>query len=618
MSQGNSTAAAAGCGTLAAYAHYREQVLHGLDKLRSLEPAQDALLSAWRTKLRTNTFNLVVVGQFKRGKTCLINALLGSDLLPVAVLPLTSIVTILTYGDAPAVHVHFMDGRVVEIALDALADYVTEAGNARNVKGVREVIVTYPSPYLQDGVRLIDTPGVGSVYLHNTDAAYRFLPQCDAVLFLLSVEQPASQAELDFLRDVQEHSAGIFFLLNKIDILTAAEEEASLEFARQVLVEVMGPDVKLFPISAKLALEAKLAGAAEALARSKLAIFEEHLQRFLIAEKGRVLLLSVIGNLLRLLAQARLQAELELKSLTIPLADLRERLAAFETKKQEIMRDKDQLEVLLQAEVQQLLKSHLDEALVRFRGELTAALTAAFDAFYENHRDLPLKELNEALEQFIAEETRQAFDSWRVAQESNIARAFEDLCRRFATRTQEAVDLLCRFSSELFAVPYESGVEESFWVPESAFTYKLKEEPVALEMIATQATLTLPGLISERFQRLKRTLFHLAHKLLSGKMKNQLVQSIDVQSGRIRYDLTERLHKSQLLFRRSLAARMEWALEGIGNAIESGMAERAKGETEARARERTVTAGLEERERLHAELMRLRACLLNQPVQPAS
>ena len=72
-------------------------------------PDRDACLE-WKDKLENNTFNLVAVGQFKRGKTCLINALLGADILPVSVVPLTSIVTILVYGETAGAKVFFKNG----------------------------------------------------------------------------------------------------------------------------------------------------------------------------------------------------------------------------------------------------------------------------------------------------------------------------------------------------------------------------------------------------------------------------------------------------------------------------------------------------------------------------
>ena len=156
--------------------------------------------------------------------------------------------------------VFFKNGKTADIPVESLPDYVTETGNPKNEKEVSEVVVLYPSPYLKDGVRLVDTPGVGSVYIHNTDVAYRYLPKSDAALFLLSVDQPVSSAEIEFLKDVREYAGRIFFLLNKTDYLSAEEVGSALSFAKETLEEIMGPDIRIFPISAKLALQAKLNG----------------------------------------------------------------------------------------------------------------------------------------------------------------------------------------------------------------------------------------------------------------------------------------------------------------------------------------------------------------------
>ncbi len=221
------------------YAQLKEATLSVIERIRSSGQTEDPTLADLELRLKSDIFHLLVVGQFKRGKTCLLNALLGVDLLPVAVIPLTSIVTILKFGDELTVQVNFLDGRVESVGPGRLVEFVTEGGNPRNEKGVREVLITYPSPYLKDGVRLIDTPGVGSVYRHNTDVAYQYLPKADAALFLLSVEQPASQAELDFLKDVRRFSGKIFFLLNKIDYLSEPEILESLNFSAGVLRDAL-------------------------------------------------------------------------------------------------------------------------------------------------------------------------------------------------------------------------------------------------------------------------------------------------------------------------------------------------------------------------------------------
>jgi GTPase Era involved in 16S rRNA processing len=304
------------------YSHLKQELLRCTDEMLTMESVRGCPCEDLREKIETNAFNLVVVGQFKRGKTSLINALLGADILPVAVVPLTSIVTIMTYGNALRIKVFFNDGRVSEIRPESLSEYVTEKGNPKNIKTVSEVVTTYPSPYLKDGMRLIDTPGVGSIYQHNTDVAYQYLPKSDAALFLLSVDQPMSKAELDFLKDVKEYSSKIFFLLNKADYFCEADLKESIDSSRGVLKDAMGADVKIFPVSAKLALDGKLADAKDMLQKSLLPQFSETLSAFLMEEKGKVLIISVANNLLRMISQARLEVGLEVKSLTTPLDEL--------------------------------------------------------------------------------------------------------------------------------------------------------------------------------------------------------------------------------------------------------------------------------------------------------
>ena len=146
------------------YSSLKEELSRCIDSISAVENIPGCSCEELKEKIQDNVFNLVVLGQFKRGKTSLINALLGAEILPTAVVPLTSIATILKYGETLNINVYFNDGRVTEIEPATLTQYVTEKGNPRNEKDVQEVIITYPSSYLKDGVRLIDTPGVGSVY----------------------------------------------------------------------------------------------------------------------------------------------------------------------------------------------------------------------------------------------------------------------------------------------------------------------------------------------------------------------------------------------------------------------------------------------------------------------
>jgi len=556
------------------YSYLKDELLKCIDSMFAIENIPACPCEELREKIQNNEFNLVVLGQFKRGKTSLINALLGAEILPVAVVPLTSIATILKYGEALRIKVFLADGTVKEIRHEHLAEYVTEKGNPKNEKNVQEVVITYPSLYLKDGVRLIDTPGVGSIYQHNTDIAYQYLPKSDTALFLLSVDQPVSQAELDFLKDVKEYSNRIFFLQNKADYVRLEDLNESIAFSKKVIEDAMNCDVKIFPISAKLALDGKLSRSKDLLEKSFLPELEKILNAFLMEEKGKVLILSVSNTLLRILSQAMLELELEVKSLTIPLDELEKKIEAFEDKKKDILVEKHDFDILLDGEVNRLVKTGLDEDLLIFRKELTANITSGLEALYRENKGLSGKELNYKLEEYVVNEIKNAYNNWRAKEDGKLASSFESICTRFIVKINETVDSLLRFSSELFSIPFDVFTAEELWTMKSSFYYKFKDEPVALEFLATSFTLALPRFIS--------------NKIILKNIREYMYQMIDQQGGRIRFDFAERLDKGKLDFRWAMLQRIEATIEGISTAIEKGMNQRAKGEREVEGRKEAL------------------------------
>jgi len=588
------------------YAILKEEILACIERMVALEHLAGFPLEELVHKIRTDTLNMVVVGQFKRGKTCLINALLGVELLPTGVIPLTSIVTILNYQETVHIQVSFQDGNSSEIEPQELVEYVTEPGNPKNRKNVKQVVVSYPSPYLKDGVRLVDTPGVGSVYIHNTDVAYEYLPNCDAALFLLSVEQPVSQAEVDFLKDVQQYSDKIFFLLNKIDYVIEREIQESVEFTRQTIKEATGLDVKVYPISAKLALEGKLKGSAALLDQSNLPAFSEVLNRFLVEEKSRILLLSVINNLLRIVSQARLHLELELQSLTCPLDELQQKLQTLEEKREEVLQEERNFDIHLDGEVNRLIKHLLDRDLDVFKREFVPQMEREFDAFQEGHQELSLKDLNDSLESYVNGQVETAFTAWGIKEDDKLRRAGEAVFERFALKINGIVDSLLEFSSQLFAVSFSSVKADSMWAGGSTPYRQHKEEPVGLDMLTDSLAQVFPKYVSQRFQKLKDYLFRKANTLIITKRKRHMLELIEMQSGRTRHAFIERLSESKKEFRREMVQRMSLTLEGIRIALENGIKQRAQGETELRQRHQVLSDELFKLNELGEELMRVR------------
>jgi GTPase SAR1 family protein len=567
------------------YAQLKEATLSVIGRLRMCGHNEARTLADLESRLRSDIFHLLVVGQFKRGKTCLLNALLGVDLLPVAVIPLTSIVTILRYGDELTVQVRFLDGREETVGPERLVDFVTEGGNPRNEKGVREVFITYPSPYLKDGVRLIDTPGVGSVYRHNTDVAYQYLPKADAALFLLSVEQPASQSELDFLKDVRRFSGKIFFLLNKIDYLSEPEMLESLNFAADVLREALETDVRVYPISAKSALEGKIEGSDEKLAASRLPMFTSVLEGFLTHEKGKTLLLSITGHLLRIASQRRLEMELELKSVAMPLEELRGKISIFESRRHEMLKEKERLGILLDGEIQKVIHDFLDPELQTFKNRFMSEMSGRFDAFYEGNRNLGLKELDESLAQFVVQEVERAYGQWVVGLEERLSRLLAQICDELAQRVTAIVESLQAFSSDLFNIPFRGGRSESKWRTPYVLSLRLHEEPVGLEMLAASLTQYLPGLVSRRFEKIREAMFRWARRRIFDSRKSRMLQAVDMQAGQVRHHFLDRLKRAKDDFHREMLHQIDEAMEGIAGAIDRGVQRRSLTERETADRQ---------------------------------
>ena len=285
-------------------------------------------------KLAEDRFTLAVVGQFKRGKSSLMNAIIGRELLPVGVLPLTSAITVLRFGPVERLVIVRENSILADVVpVSELSDFVTERGNPGNCKRVKTASLEVPLPFLRRGLEFVDTPGVGSSIEANTATTYAFLPECDAVLFVTSVESPFTSVEKDFLRAIREHVRKIFFIVNKTDLLAdACEHDEVFDFIRSTIREQMGTDtVKIIPVSARVGLAATLDHDAEAFARSGLKELHETLAEFLVDAKASVLLSAIADKALRLIEAETGELELYRKARSLTKFDLRRRLDSLKS-----------------------------------------------------------------------------------------------------------------------------------------------------------------------------------------------------------------------------------------------------------------------------------------------
>lgn len=204
-------------------------------------------------KIENSLLTVSVIGQFKRGKSSLINTMLGKPVLPVGIVPITSVVTRIEAGQDGA-FVKFLDGRLCPVDTEELSHFINEQTNPDNMEGVESVTIHRMDEFVAQGITLVDTPGVGSIHKHNTTAAYDFVQESDGVVFMLSVDSPINEIEIDFLKNAKDFAGRFYFVVNKIDVISDDELEDYLAYCQNLLaniLELSKEEVKLMPVSAK-------------------------------------------------------------------------------------------------------------------------------------------------------------------------------------------------------------------------------------------------------------------------------------------------------------------------------------------------------------------------------
>ncbi len=175
-----------------------------------------------------------VVGEFKQGKSSLVNALLAADICPVDDDFATAVPTIISYGANPKVTVHvFADGEVStnDIASDEIHLWVGEKGNPGNEKGVVRVDIAINHPFLKNGIVLVDTPGVGGLNAAAAQATMAFLPYADAVVFTTDASAELSRAEIEYLRSATKQCPMAVLALTKTDLYQSWRKIAEIDRA---------------------------------------------------------------------------------------------------------------------------------------------------------------------------------------------------------------------------------------------------------------------------------------------------------------------------------------------------------------------------------------------------
>ena len=505
----------------------REAALYRLSELAAHFGAEHIAAAARSTAERVSAglFYVACVGQFKRGKSTLLNALIGESVLPTAVVPVTTVPTIIRYGRALAARVRFESTEWADIPVNAVEDYVSEKKNPENTKRVTGLEIFVPSSLLKDGMCLVDTPGLGSVFAGNTAATHAFVPHVDAAIVVIGADPPLSGEELQLVETVAEQVDDLLFVLNKADRTSEVERKAASEFARSVLAKRLGRDVvTVLEVSAVERLEGRGPARDWALLTQALEGLVRNSGRSLVCEAGERGIRRTAQQLLALIRE-------EQETLLRPLEDSERRITRLRKTLQEAEGAIRDLGVLFSAEQQRLSRTFEERRILFLKQAQTGASKALGERLPSlTRRNGPAyrRDINH-LAQDIA---REQLTPWLERE----ARFAEEEFRRTAKRFVElGNEFLCRLSKSGIAgleeLPEEVGFQQGLRV-RSQFHFHVIERvaaPASPLLFVSDLVIGILGL--------KRGIIRDAQEFLA--------QLLEVNSARVQNDVDERVRESR-------------------------------------------------------------------------
>lgn len=217
--------------------------------------ALEDFVKSCRAFAREKTLNVAVFGRFKAGKSSFLNHLLGKPVLPVGVIPVTSVITRIEFGPRETAEVRFLDGRTEPISLAQMGDFVSEAANPGNVKQVALVQIEVPQMERYRGISFVDTPGLESVFAHNSDASMEWLPNVGLALVAVGVDPPLSRHDVELICRLSHYTPNISLLLTKVDLLEDDERSQVEVFVHDQLERHWNGSVAVLPYSVRPGFE---------------------------------------------------------------------------------------------------------------------------------------------------------------------------------------------------------------------------------------------------------------------------------------------------------------------------------------------------------------------------
>jgi len=521
-------------------------------------------LAALLDRLDAARLRVLVVGEAKRGKSTLVNALLRRDLLPSGVTPLTAVTTTVRYGDDERAEVRFFDGHDEKHPLAVLSDLVTERGNPGNRRRIAGVTVYVAAPVLADGVELVDTPGTGSVFEWDTQAAHEALRSMDAALFVLTADPPVSASERDLLEQVARLSVRTFVVLNKADHLEEPGLAEALEFTQRVLGEAGHPG-PVYPMSARAVLGGADAG---------FAAFEADFTAYLSARGKSDLQASAIAQARRIAGSLLDEVAVTRRVAGMRAGDAADRVRRFGERLAEVTVHGRDAVTVVNAESGRLLFA-LNDAAEEDRPRLAREVGRQLDELLGGSlREAPAGEIERRGRERLGAFAVAAAEAWRQRRREAIEQGLAAVDARLAGQLRAELSVLRESAAELLGLDLAVPEPEGRLAESRRFFYVTGEDIGQTELLAGAVRRRLPGEFGRRTAR--------------DHLRREVPDLVSMQVGRARGDLQYRLAEATRALARVVEQRYTDGTSRIRSALAAAAELRDASAAEAAAREREL------------------------------
>ncbi len=513
--------------------------------------ADDALrheLSNLQQKVVQEKLYVVVVGLFKRGKSTLINALLQKSVLPVGVTPVTALITLLEHAEQPSAEVYFKNGEKQNVSTEAIAGFVTEEDNPDNIKQVDYVKIFDNAPILQS-VSLVDTPGLGSAYEHNSQTTLSFIHKIDAALFLFSADYPVAKIDLDLLKELQQAAPEIWYILTKADLVSESNLQKMIQHNKSVIANELHvpPDT----ISFTVVSGTNVHDANIALLRNKLTTLAQ-------TDKTKLLQHSSVSRLKRIVSQAILQLQFTADAYLMPLHELENRSLQLAASIGVLNEQKDEFESIISGKIK-LLQESIHTALNDEKNALQKVVNDKIISI-DHTNNACLESLQKELDDIILSR----FEDVKTIWEQKAKEHFKTLLQQYSQRSQSFLqELNANLSAylgqnlEVFSEQFNLDVYTSFYLSLDSGLPPISKKQSIFE-----------SLFPASYQQRK----------LREKWQEHYKEILVHNAASIAYDLTYKIQESFRKFNYDLKRKMNDVLSSMEKSIGEVIASKTKAE----------------------------------------